>query len=572
MSQPDKQFKLIDIAKAAPRLSGVYLFKDAAGSVLYVGKALSLRDRLANYFSSQVPDKTRYFLSKAASLETLICRSEYEAFMLEYTLIKEHRPPFNIVFRDDKRYPYIKITAGDFPRVILTRRLEQDGGKYFGPYVSGSNVRRILDMVHRFFKMRTCKRTLVEGKKNPPLCLQYYIKRCDGPCEALISKADYAMQVGHAERFLRGDYEALIDDLKSRMREAASEKSYELAALYRDRISAIQELSEKQRAASARARDLDAVSFVTDPNRGRICFYVFKVRKGHIIGSAGFVFPMGGSSEPEAMGHFLMEYYKLAGDIPGDIAVRALPDGPGSIRRWLSERSGRAVRVRAPVRGYAHDLTVMAEKNARAKLYEKADPQAEEILDRLREKLQLSRRPECIHGYDVANLGPRIVTGARVVFRHGKPDKSLYRAYGLQDFEIKDDYAAMEELVRRSVRRAVEQEPEATPDLLLIDGGLGHVRAARKALDLSAETTGGSHRTVRSPQSKISETPERPPFEIVGLAKEEELIVLEDGKILRLGKSDPALLLLRHVRDEAHRFSRRLMASRAKKKMLARGK
>lgn len=545
-----------DIARAAPKLPGVYLFKDAAGRVLYVGKARSLRDRLANYFSPNVAGKTKFFLTKARKLETLLCRSEYEAFMLEYTLIKEHRPAFNIVFRDDKRYPYIKITGGDFPRVILTRRVDYDddgGAKYFGPYVSGLNVRRLLDMIHRFFKIRTCKRELLEGVKNPPLCLQYHIKRCDGPCELLVSKAEYGAQVMQAERFLRGDYETLITDLKSRMKTAAEEKNYELAAICRDRVLAIHELSEKQRAASANARDLDAIAFVSDPNRGRICFYLFKVRKGHITGNAGFVFPIAAASEPEALSNFLMEYYKLAADIPGDIAVIAEPEDSGSLRRRLSERSGRAVRVWSPQKGYARDLIVLAEKNARAKLYEKADPEAEEVLDRLREKLQLARRPECIHGYDVANLGPSIVTGARVVFKRGTPAKTLYRSYGLQVFDVKDDYAAMEELVRRSVRRTVEQEPDAMPDLLLIDGGLGHVRAARKAL------------------AAMQHSARRPGFEIIGLAKEEELIVMEDGKIIRLKPGDPALNLLQRVRNEAHRFSRRLMASRAKKRMLKKG-
>ncbi|OGH56177.1 MAG: excinuclease ABC subunit C [Candidatus Lindowbacteria bacterium RIFCSPLOWO2_12_FULL_62_27] len=541
-----------------------------------MGKAARLRDRLANYFSAQAPDKTRYFLARAARLETLICASEYEALMLEYTLIKEHRPPFNIVFRDDKRYPYIKITAGDFPRIVLTRRIEDDtarGARYFGPYVSGFNVRRILDMVHRFFKIRTCKRKLVEGRKSPPLCLQYFIKRCDGPCECLVSKAEYAVQAAQAERFLRGDYEALLRDQQSRMRAASASKSYELAALCRDRIAALRELSEKQRAATARARDMDAVSFVSDPNRARICFCVFKVRKGHITGSSGFVFPAGGGSEPEALGQFLMEYYKLPGGVPREIAIKAEPPDMSSLKRWLAERSGHPVRLWSPGRGYAHDLLDLAEKNARARLYERADPQAEEVLDRVREKLQLARRPECIHGYDVANLGPAIVTGARVVFRRGKPDKSLYRSFGLQTLEIKDDYAAMEELVRRSIRRALEEESPAAPDLILVDGGLGHVRAARKALALPCAPASppssplrNSGSTIQNLKSKIQNLR----FEIVGLAKEEELIVLEDGGVVRLRKTDPALQLLQRIRDEAHRFSRRLLSTRACRKMLAR--
>ncbi|MBI4178267.1 excinuclease ABC subunit UvrC [bacterium] len=557
---------LHDIARAAPRAPGVYLFKDAAGKVLYVGKASSLRDRLAYYFSGRIPDKTRLFLKKAADLEILLCRSEYEAFMLEYTLIKEHQPAFNVVFRDDKRYPYLKITSEDFPRLIVTRRVEEDGGRYFGPFVSGSNVRRILDMTHRFFKIRTCKRRILEGKKNPPLCLEYHLKRCDGPCEALVSKAVYAEQIARAERFLRGDYGALLAELGAKMREASGARSFELAALYRDQIAAVRELSEKQRAASARATDIDAISFASDPNRGRICFYVFRVRKGHIIGSAGFVFPLAAADEAEALGQFLPEYYKLRTDIPTAVALRTEPAAPASLRRWLARLAGRAVKLWAPQRGYARDLVGMAEKNARAKLFEKSDPDAEELLDRVREKLQLDRRPECIHGYDVANLGPSIVTGARVVFLHGKPARTHYRSYGLQELEAKDDYAAMEELVRRSVRRAVEQEPEAAPDLLLIDGGLGHVRAARKALrPFSSEVDLKS--AIRNPKSEIHH---RPGIEIAGLAKEEERLVLEDGRMLRLAGTDPVLNLLRRIRDEAHRFSRRLMTLRAKKKMLAR--
>ncbi len=486
--------------------------------------------------------------------------------MLEYTLIKQHRPPFNVVFRDDKRYPYIKITTEDFPRVILTRRVENDGGIYFGPYVSGWNVRRILDMVHRFFKIRTCRRTITEDKKNPPLCLLYHIKRCDGPCESLISRADYAAQVGRAERFLRGDYDGLISELRRGMQEAAGERRFELAAIYRDRVAAIHELSEKQRAATARAVDLDAVAFVSDPNRGRICFYVFKIRNGHIIGNAGFVFPFAAADEPEALSQFLTDYYRVKEDIPAGIAISVEPAHHALLARWLSERAGHRVAITRPKRGHAFDLVRLAEKNARARLYEKADPEAEELLDRVRDKLQLARRPECIHGHDVANLGPAIVTGARVVFSHGKPEKSFYRAYGLETSGIKDDYRAMEELVRRSFKRAVEGEQSAMPDLLLIDGGLGHVHAARKALADVFSPPKSTDAPVRR-----SILPTRHAVEIVGLAKENEILVLEDGKMIKLAKSDPVLNLFQRVRDEAHRFSRRLMSVRARKKMLERG-
>lgn len=564
--------RLHETAQSAPRLPGVYLFKDSAGRVLYVGKAASLRDRLANYFGAQIPDKTRLFLTKAATLETILANSEYEAFLLEYNLIKEHRPPFNIIFRDDKRFPYIKITAEDFPRVILTRRVENDGAAYFGPFVSGLNVRRIIDMAYRFFRIRTCRRRIADGRKSPPLCLQYHIKRCDGPCMGLISKAEYARLVSQAHSFLRGDYETLITELTKQMRAASNARNFELAGLYRDRVAAVQELAEKQRAASAQVRDLDAVSFAADPNRGRICFCVFRVRKGHIIGSSAFVFPFAAAAESEALAHFLSEYYTLAQNIPGEIAVRDVPAGISSLSKSLASRAARRVRLWTPTKGYAKDLVMLAEKNARARLYEKSDPQTEEVLDRLREKLGLARRPECIHGYDVANLGTHTVTGARVVFKNGHAVKSLYRAYGLRELgDIKDDYAAMEELVSRSIRRALEKEPEAIPDLLLIDGGLGHVRSARKAVSSlsAADKPSPPPAPLRDASTPASV---RPAFEIVGLAKQEETLVMEDGRMIRLNRSDAGLNLLQRVRDEAHRFSRKLMATRGGKRMLQRSR
>jgi excinuclease ABC subunit C len=531
-------------AVAAPDLStypdqpGIYLFKDAKGRILYVGKGRSIRKRLASYFTAGPKHpKTEALLSEFASVDTVVASTESEALVLENAFIKRHRPRYNVVLRDDKTYPYIKVTTGEeWPRAHVTRRVLRDGHSYFGPFVPGRTCRGAMKMVQRMFQIRTC-RIEIDGRLPRP-CLYWDLHACLAPCVAgLTTKAAYDEAVEDVLLFLGGKNEELAPRLEARMRAAAEAENFEMAAAYRDCVRTVAELAEKQRVQSLAGEDVDVFGEFLDG--GNLAVSLLLVRGGAVLDSREYYWEGIGDPEPEEFWVALLsQYYDTTTFLPKEVHLPAdlPPEALEPVENWLSERRGSRVTIRTPQRGAAFDRVKIARDNARqnhVRRFRKTREAGEKATLALARALDLDRRPARIECFDVSHLMGAETYASCVVFLDGEPAKDEYRIFRIEGARA-DDFASISEAVTRRYARARE-EGSALPDLLLVDGGKGQLAAALAALDrLGLE------------------------LPAAGLAKrEEEVYVPGRSAAVVLPRRSPALKLLQRARDEAHRFGLR---------------
>jgi excinuclease ABC subunit C len=531
-----------------PDAPGVYLFKDRRGRILYVGKARSLRKRVASYFTRGAePAKTEALLEAWRDLETIVTNTELEALLLENSLIKKHRPRYNVCLRDDKTYPYIKITTGEeWPRALVTRRVAADGHSYFGPFWGGL-ARRIMRMITRHFQIRTC--TIEIDGTLPRPCLYYDLHACLGPCVAgLTTKASYEEAVRDVVLFLQGRNRELRSSLEKKMLAASAEENYEMAAAYRDAIRTVEDVSEHQIVHSMRGESVDVVGFFESGGDVAVCVLV--VRGGVIQDRREFFFE---KSEEVAAGAFLEaflpQFYDANPFLPNEVHLPAELADCDLVEAFLAVRKGSKVVVRTPRRGPARERVELADDNARERhkvRFRRVGGEGALGIERLARILDLPVPPQRIEAFDISHLQGTDSIASLVVFEEGKPKKSDYRLFGIasQSLLAPDDFKSMAEAVERRYRR-LREEGSAMPDLVLVDGGRGQLQAALTALDRLA---------IELP--------------VVGLAKrEEEIWVPERPDPIRLSRKDPALQLIQRVRDEAHRFAITRHRGRRSKRM-----
>jgi excinuclease ABC subunit C len=528
---------------ALPEQPGVYLYLNAAGDTIYVGKARVLRDRVRSYLGARGTDpKTDALLDEAVRLEVIVTDSVGEALALENNLIKQRSPKYNILLRDDKSYPYLQLTTNErFPRVLVARRVDRDGGFYAGPFLPASFARRTITLTHRLFGLRSCNEVITGHRGRP--CLEYDIKRCLAPCvETICSAAEYGQAVNLARLFLEGRNEELVSRIGARMQEAAAGEQFEEAAAWRDAIRAVQAIHERQQKMATTAlghRDVFGLKRGAD---GAIV-QVFEVRGGRVVERVelGAGASIAGTSDAEVVDAALQQFYELRG-APPEVHVPAAPDTLEALEAWLSARAGHRVRIVAPQRGDKRALVELANRNA-ALAYQARFAQGAanvETLAALRAALALPAVPRRIECFDVSTIQGRETVASLVVCVDGRMERSEYRKFRIRGAHARkagepapDDFAAMREVVGRRGRRLVEQGGPF-PDLVIVDGGRGQVSAAYDAL----ETLGLANLVV------------------AGLAKrEEQLHVRDRPEPIALDPADPALLLVQRIRDEAHRFA-----------------
>jgi excinuclease ABC subunit C len=529
---------------------GVYIFRDAKEDVLYVGKAKSLRPRVRSYFqpgSSDTRQGIRQMASRVQAIETIVTSSEVEALHLEQNLVKRHRPPFNVRLRDDKSFPYIAVTVEDeYPRVMFTRERHRRGVVYFGPYANAKKVRETLDVLNRVFRYRPCEGPQ-PGRHSGIPCLDYHIERCHAPCVGYISKEDYRDVIDQVIEFLSGDDRPIRRRLEQQMRDAAADERFEDAARYRNRLRAIERLSERQAVERKSIGTIDVIGVAVSPERAAV--QVFPLREGRMVDRYSFHLENAAGEElGEVLEQFCLEYYGGAPSIPPQILV---PRGAGdmsALEAFLSERRGSRVEVRAPERGEKRRLQELAQQNAQLALdsetYVSETKRARrlEALEELREALNLESLPIRIECFDISNIQGQEVVGSMVVFEDAVAKKSHYRKFTIRDVEGQDDFASMREVISRRFSR-LSADPgsdewnesfAATPNLVVIDGGKGQLSAALAAmqeLDL-------------------------PRVAVIALAKRiEEVFVPGRADPIVLSEHSPGLQLLQRIRDEAHRFA-----------------
>ncbi|HET6946189.1 MAG TPA: excinuclease ABC subunit UvrC [bacterium] len=540
-----------DKLKLVPTRPGVYLMKDAAARVIYVGKAAALRSRVRQYFQDSghlESPRIRHLMSKIADFEVIACENEVEALILETNLIKRHRPIYNVRMADDKAFPYVKISHEPFPKILMTRRVVRDGAHYFGPYPyhEPKLVRRTIRTIRKLFKLRSCNIEITRDLPRP--CLDYYIGQCTAPCVAWgADEAAYAEQVRHAAQFLEGKAASLLDELRHEMTRAAEAMEFERAAQLRDQVSAMEAIYEKQRIATIGQEDRDVMSLA---HAGSLaCVQAFFIRAGRLSGQEHFILEGGsGASSAEILGEFVKQFYQDIPAIPPEVVLQEPVEDAGLIATWLSERRGSRVQVVVPQRGDRRRLVEMAAENAALFLqHERARRAGLEgaAIKELQEILALETPPFRIEAYDISNFQSGESVGSLVVFEGGRSLKRDYRRFKIKSTEGPNDYAMLQEMLRRRFALGREEQERldrdepvkvkwsVLPDLVLIDGGRGQLNAAREVL-----------------------------FEYnhmipaVGLAKQEELVVtVANPDPIALPRDSHSLQLLQRIRDEAHRFA-----------------
>jgi excinuclease ABC subunit C len=561
------------VLRQLPTSPGVYLMKDARGRVLYVGKADSLRHRVRSYFTARGSGDARIdrMVSEIADIDTMTTDTVSEAFLLENNLIKEHRPRFNIRLRDDKTYPFVKITLGeDFPRIVRTRKLARDGSRYFGPYASASSVDETLKLLRKIFPFRTCNLDIPEGKRvlERP-CLLYYINRCQGPCIGAVEKPDYRATIGRIVDFLDGRQEPIAAELRGEMEAHSDALRFEQAAATRDKLRAVERTMEQQKMAAFSRADHDAVGMAREEDEA--CLQVLQVRNGKLIGREHFIVVGARDvADGEVLGSFLQQYYSSTDAIPRAVLAPVMPSAADDLASYLSDRRRVRVTISVPERGEKRRLVALATQNAREALArERAEwladaAKRDEALGELATALGLPRAPGRIECYDMSNIQGTSAVGSMVVFVDGRPEPREYRRFRIRTGESPDDFRMMAEVIRRRFSRAArlrretgalslaavgadeapddpvepDEQPRdtswAVPDLVIVDGGKGQLSAAEGVMA----------------ELGLTEVP------LSGLAKRfEELFVPGRPGPIVLPRRSQALYLVQRIRDEAHRFA-----------------
>ena len=514
----------------------MYLYKDAKNQIIYVGKAASLRSRVRSYFQeSRARDaKTDALVGQICDLEVIVTGNELEALILESNLVKRHRPRYNIILRDDKHYPFLKLTTNEeYPRLVVARRVQKDGAAYFGPFYPATAMRETLRLVRQLFPLRTCRIT-IDGKKARP-CLQYYIHRCNAPCTALETREGYDRTVRDVERFLEGKNDGLAQDLTAQMEAAAAEEKFEIAARLRDRVQALNTVRERQKIISTEESDLDIVGLVRQGHDA--CVQLFFVRRGRLLGRESFFFDrLAGAGDGDILSAFLRQFYAREVVPPPEILLSEEVPEAGLTGEWLTTRRGGRVELAAPQRGRKRELVAMAEENAALALQShllSRGNRTQAVLDELQRTLGLPEPPHRIEAFDVSTFQGGETVASMVVWQDGEMKKDDYKRYRIRTVTGTDDFAAMHEAVSRRYGRALETDG-ALPDLILLDGGRGQLGAGIKAL----EALGLDYVPMAS------------------LAKRAEEVFTPDRlEPLVLDLTSPALQALQRIRDEAHRFA-----------------
>ncbi len=511
--------------KTLPESPGVYIMKDAAGKIIYVGKAVVLKNRVRQYFHSNKNHtaKVKAMVAKIVDFETIITESEVEALILECNLIKKYRPRYNICLKDDKTYPYLKLTNEKFPRIILTRRVEKDGARYFGPYTSGGAVKETLELLRKLFPLRTCR-----NFPNRP-CLQFHIKRCLAPCVDKISREDYFQFVVAVGKFLDGKTAEVERDLESRMLAAAENLNFEMAARLRDILLAVRKISERQKIVTD-AGNVDAIGLAR--LNSEVCAQIFFVREGKVIGRESFLLNgAADETDSQAVLNFIKQYYSQAKITAEEILLPTELDDEKILTEWLK------VKLTVPKRGVKNSLVEMANENAKKFLEERiaraelANAQTIGAVSDLQKYLKLAKLPRRMECFDISHFQGAETVASMVVFENGAPDKKSYRRFKINSTEGKpDDFLSMREVTERRYGKLAAEE---LPDLIVIDGGIGQLNSA-------LEIIRQFHKDVP----------------VVGLAKQFELIFVEgESEPMELPRGSQALYLMQRIRDEAHRFA-----------------
>jgi excinuclease ABC subunit C len=533
-----------------PKRPGVYIMRNAQGEVIYVGKAAILRSRVRSYFGSphSLEPKTRHLVEEIDDFEYIVTSSAQEALILEATLVKRHQPFFNVRLKDDKHYPYLKVALNEpWPRVEITRRVQPDGARYFGPYASAGSVRKTLDLVKKLFPWRSCTKTITGTDPRP--CLDYFIHRCIAPCAGYCSKEDYDNVIRQVILFLEGRDDEVVREIRLKMDEAAEGLEYERAAVLRDQIQAVERVTERQAMATAAGVDTDVFGLARQDNQA--CVQVFFIRRAKVIGRDAFTLE-GVAEEPDdqVMASFLKQFYQSATYVPRRLLLPTCPAEAPLIQAWLSEKRGRKAELVVPQRGAKRHLVATAEDNAREAFQMMrarwlADTgKTRAALEELQEELNLPNLPQRIECYDISNIQGTSAVGSMVVFQDGRPAPAQYRRFRIKSVAGANDYAMLQEVLRRRFKRAAaaaqgkpppdSQDGWAQPDLVIVDGGKGQLSAALDAMrDLA-----------------VAHIP------AAGLAKQhEELFVKDVSEPIVLPRTSQALYLVQRIRDEAHRFA-----------------
>jgi excinuclease ABC subunit C len=571
---------LSQVARGLPTKPGVYLFKDARGTVVYVGKATSLRSRVRSYFAAEGDLKSIQIRKRATDLEYIVTTTQAEALILENTLIKAHKPRLNVRLKDDKTYPYLKIDVREpWPRVYITRRMEDDGSRYFGPYASASSVRKTLDLLNKLFPFRSCTKEITGTDPRP--CLDFHINRCLGPCIGAVATEEYRHTVDQAILFLEGKEKVVIRDIKQKMWDAAGSQQYERATFFRDQLSAIEKVTEEQKVVSTRLVDEDVIAFARAANEAWA--EVFFIRGGRLLGRDSFLLEgVLDEADGDVLASFVKQFYTSSPVVPSRILTETPINDGEAIVEWLAERRGGGrVQLVVPQRGEKRRLIQMVAQNAlqglealRVKVLATEDA-TQRAMEELKEQLNLPRLPERIECYDISNTQGTNSVGSMVVFKDGQPQRAHYRRFRIKTVEGANDFASMQEVLRRRFKRSgavgqaaeeyasnKEQAAEAIsaflkerndtskagderagkndsfgvlPDLVLIDGGKGQLNAAAEVMRVEL----GLHH-----------------IPLASLAKQqEELFVPDVPESIMLPRTSPALYLVQRARDEAHRFA-----------------
>lgn len=527
-------------AMALPLLPGVYIMHDKSGEIIYIGKAKALKNRVSQYFGSQNnhAEKVCRMVDNVDDFEYIITDSEFEALILECSLIKQHTPKYNILLKDDKGYSYIRVSPGDWGRITYVLQKKDDGAQYIGPYKSSYYVKSAVEEANKIFMLPTCNRRFPQDFRKGRPCLNYHIKQCMAPCTGRVKLKDYKESLSQALDFLKGGSSNSIKQLTAQMEEAAENLEFERAARIRDKINAVKKMGEKQKVVANKVLDEDVIASFTDD--GKICFQVFRFEGGRLFDRESFIFDSGDSeSEYE---EFLLSYYTIRNDVPKNIALDKEFDGIDAIAQWLSEKRGNKVNVTVPQRGEQAQLVSMCRSNAAEALAQKKGATVREfgVLEELKETLGLNKLPEYIESYDISNLAGTENVAGMIVYKNGKPLKSAYKKFKIKGFEGQDDYASMAEVISRRFDEYYKSEDKTEgfgklPDLILLDGGKGQVAAVKQVLE----------------RMKISV----PLFGMVKDDKHRTRAVTGDGGEIAISSKRALFTFLSKMQDEVHRFA-----------------
>jgi excinuclease ABC subunit C len=535
---------ITEILEKIPKLPGIYIMKDAKDGILYIGKAKSLQTRVRSYFqnSRSLHPRTRVFLGKVRDIKFLTTKTEAEALILESNFVKKHQPRYNILLKDDKHYPYLRLTTQDlFPRLEVVRKVKKDGATYFGPYTMVKEVRETIRLIYKIFPLRQ-SRDKLDGRPQRRPCLNYQMGRCLAPCAGTISPEEYALMVNDVVLFLKGRNSELIDALKIKMKRASRDLRYEEAGVLRDKIAAVHTVLDKQKIVSTSLTDQDVIGYCKE--HGFAMVQVLVVRGGKMVGEK--IYKMKSQNEledNETLSSFIKQYYAEEILLPREILLPHAIEETDLIVAWLSERKKSKVQLETPVRGKKRDLVRMAEENARFSMRTELDKgeTATRMLEELQEALSLNNFPEVIEGFDISNISGVNAVGSMVRFRSGQADKPAYRRYKIGEVEGIDDYAMMHEVLVRRYKRLLEEGKEL-PGLVVIDGGRGHLNTAAKALE-EAGVLG------KVDLACIAKGKQRNNLDT------DEVLLLNQSHSVLFKENSPSRFLLQRIRDEAHRFA-----------------